>query len=150
MLQQQIKEDMKTAMKAKESTKVMTLRGVMSAMTNDLVARKMTPQDELSDEDVLAVIKRESKKRKDSIEQFDNAGRTELSEGEKIELAILEEYLPELMSIEQIEPVVQGLMEKLAISDKSKMGQLMSAVMAELGGAVDGSDVKTVVDKLLS
>jgi uncharacterized protein YqeY len=150
MLQQQIKDDMKTAMKAKESTKVMTLRGVMSAMTNELVSQKKTPQDELSDDDVLAVIKRESKKRKDSIEQFEGADRPELAVSEKEELVILEAYLPELMSQEEIEPIVQEVMSKTGISDKSKMGQLMGAVMAELGNKADGTDVKVVVEKLLS
>lgn len=144
-----IKEDMKTAMKAKEATKVTTLRGVMSAFTNELVAMGKMPQDALTDDQALAVIKREAKKRKDAIGQFEAANRPELAADEQVELEILEEYLPEMLSIEKITPVVEAKIAELGITDASGMGQLMGAVMAELGAAADGNDVKEVAMNLL-
>jgi len=147
-LQEQIKHDMKTAMKAKESGKVTTLRGVMSAFTNELVSKGQMPQDPLSDDDALAVIKREAKKRKDAIQQFTDAGRPELAEGEQTELAILDAYLPELMSIDQIKPIVQDVLT--GMGDNPNMGQAMGAVMAKIGGAADGNDVRAVVQELLA
>ena len=148
-LQQQIKDDMKESMKAKESGKVMVLRGIMSALTNELVRSGKTPQDELADADALMVITREAKRRKDAIQQFEDGGRPELAEDEKTELAIIETYLPEMMSKAEIEKVVLEKKEALGIDDKSKMGQLIGAVMAELQGKADGGDVKAVVESVL-
>lgn len=145
-IQQTIKDDMKTAMKAKESDKVMVLRGIMSAFTNELVAQKKTPQDMLDDEAALAVITREAKRRKDSIAQFTDGGRADLAENEQKELAMLEEYLPEMMSSEEVEKIVRAKKEELAVTDKSKMGQLMGAVMKELQGKADGALVKSVIE----
>lgn len=148
-LQQQITEDMKDAMRAKEAVRLQTLRAVKSAFTNELVNLKRTPQDELSDEEALAVITRESKKRKDAIEQFTSAGREELATDEKAELEVLQSYLPTLMSQDEIKPIVEAKKAELGISDKSGMGQLMGAVMAELKGKADGGDVKAVVEASL-
>ncbi|MDH5442324.1 MAG: GatB/YqeY domain-containing protein [Candidatus Nomurabacteria bacterium] len=147
---EQIKSDMKDAMRAKEPVKVMTLRSIMSAFTNELVASKRTPQDELSDDEAMAVIKREGKKRKDSITQYTDGGRPELAADEQVELEIIEKYLPAMMTVEQIKPIVESKMAELGVTDKSGMGQLMGAVMKETGGMADGNDVKEVINGLLS
>lgn len=147
-LQEQIKEDMKTAMKAKEPEKVTVLRGVMSAFTNELVAKGKMPQDTLNDEEALAVITREAKRRKDSIQQFTDGGRPELAEDEQKELEVLEAYLPTLMSQGEIRPIAEAKKAEMGDIDKTKMGQLMGAVMAELKGKADGGDVKAVVESL--
>lgn len=147
-LQQTIKEDMKTAMKEKNAVKVTTLRGVMSACTNELVSKGKTPQDALEDDATLAVIKREAKKRKDAIEQFTSADRPELAEDEKVELAILEAYLPELMTPEQIRPVVEAKIKEAG--DNPNLGQIMGAVMQELGNKADGNDVRAIASELLA
>lgn len=149
-LHEQIKNDMKDAMRAKESDKVMVLRGLMSACTNELVAQKKTPQDLLDDEATLAVITREAKRRKDAIQQFVDGGRPELAEDEEKELTILSEYLPEMMSEEEILPIASAKKEELGISDKSDIGRLIGAVMADLKGKADGADVKKVIDSLFS
>lgn len=148
-LQQQIKEDMKTAMRAKESHKVTTLRGVMAAFTNESVKLGKTPQDPLDDEAALDVIKREARKRKDAIEQYEKAGRDDLSSNEKEELTFLESYLPQMMTKEEIEPIVASKIEELG-NDKSKMGQIIGAAMKELQGKADGSLVKEIVEEKLS
>lgn len=145
-----IRTNMKEAMRAKESTKVQTLRGVLSAFTNELVAQKKTPQDTLSEGDALAVIKRLAKQRKDAVQQFTDGGREDLANDEKVELAILEEYLPTLMTQSEIEPVAKAKLEELGITDKSGMGRAIGAVVKELTGKADGTDVKEVIEKLLS
>jgi uncharacterized protein YqeY len=91
----QIREDLKNAMRAKEQVKVDTLRGAITAFTNELVAKGHKPTDELSSDDMLAVLKRLAKQRKDSIDQFEKGGRPEMAAKEKEELVIIEAYLPQ-------------------------------------------------------
>ena len=145
----QIKEELKTAMKAKDAVKLRTVRSMLTAFTNELVATGKTPQDTLDDVGVLGVIKRLAKQRKESILQFDNAGRTELSEPEKEELAVLESYLPTLMTRDEIRPLVEKKIAELGTVDKSKMGVLIGTLMKELAGKAEGSDVKAVVEEIL-
>jgi len=149
-LQTQFKEDMKAAMRAKESQKLMTIRGVLSAFTNKLVEMGKMPQDELPDEDAISVLKTEVKRRKDSIKQYSEAGRPELAADEQFELDILTTYLPETMSIDAIREIAVAKKEELGISEKSQMGQFMGAILKATGGNADGADVKAVVDELLA
>jgi uncharacterized protein len=145
---EQIKTDMKEAMKAKDQVSLTVIRGLLSAFTNELVAIGRTPQDTLTDEEALAVIKRASKQRKDAIEQFVSGGREDLAEGEKAELAVIEKYLPALMTQEQIKPIAEAKIAEFG-GDKSKMGQIIGAVVKETGGQADGADIKKVVMELL-
>jgi uncharacterized protein YqeY len=149
-LQQQIKEQMKEALKAKDQIRLHVLRGLMTSMTNELVTKGKKPDAELNDEEVQEIIAREAKRRKDSIEQFEAGGRQDLADNEKTELEILSSYLPEQLTEDQIEAVVRAQAEKLGITDKSGMGQLMGASMSELKGKADGNAVKTVVEKILN
>lgn len=148
-LVQQIKDEMKVAMKSKDSLKLNVLRGLISAFTNELVATGKTPQDEVTDELALTVIKRASKQRKDAIEQFEKGGRDDLAENEKNELVIIETYLPQMMSEDSIREIVLRVKSETGISDKTKMGQLMSAVMRETKGQADGNLVKKIVEENL-
>lgn len=143
-----IKNRLKEAMKAKNETELTVLRGLVSGFTNELVATGKTPQDEVTDEIVMTIIKRQAKQRKDSISQFEKGGRDDLAESEKVELKILEEYLPELMSKEDIQKVAEAKKEELGVDDKAKMGILIGAIMKELGDKADGGDVKDVVSSL--
>jgi uncharacterized protein YqeY len=149
-LQVEIKESLKESMKAKDSVRLSVVRNILTSITNELVSKGKTPQDSLGDDDVLAVIKRLSKQRKDSIDQFEKGGRPELAEVEKVELAILEKYLPELMIQENIRPIAEAKKIELGIDNPAKKGQLMGAVMKELAGRADGTDVKAVVDLLFN
>ncbi len=149
-IQIDIKEQMKEAMKAKDSVKLGVVRGLSSAFTNELVKLGKMPQDELSDEDALAVIRRAVKQRKDSIEQFVSGGRPELAEDEKAELAILETYLPAMMSKEDVMTIAKAKMAEMGAVDKSKAGMFMGALMKDLKGKADGDTVKAVVDELLA
>lgn len=149
-LHEQIKGEVKQAMLAKDTVKLSVVRGMVSAFTNELVATGKMPQDILDDAGVLKVIKKLANQRKDSIEQFEKGGRPELADGERTELAILEKYLPALMSREDIKKVAIAKKEELGITDKAKAGQLTGAIMKELGGTADGNDVKAVVEELLA
>ena len=149
-LQIDIKAHMVEAMKAKDAVKLQTLRGILSAFTNELVNLKRTPQDTLSDEEALAVIRRAVKQRKDSIDQFVAGGRPELAEDEKAELAVLEAYLPAMMSEEDVMKIALAKKEEMGEIDKSKAGQFMGILMKDLKGKADGDVVKKVVDNLFS
>ena len=150
MLTQQIRSDMTTAMKAKDSLRVQTLRGALAAFTNELVAKGRKPTEELADADAVVVLKRLAKQRKDSAEQFEKGGRPELAQKETDELAIIETYLPRSASREEIEKVALAKKEALGITDTSGAGKLTGAVMKEFAGLADGNDVKEVVAKMLS
>ena len=147
-LHDELRESLKTAMKAKDATALTTIRSVMTACTNELVATGRTPQDQLDDAGILSVIKRLAKQRKESIVQYEAAGRQDLADPEKLELAILEAYLPTLMSQDAIRPIAEAKKAELGVTDKSKLGILVGAVMKELAGKADGGDVKTVVESL--
>jgi uncharacterized protein YqeY len=106
-IHQKIKSEIKEAMLAKNTEKLEVVRGLTAAFTNELVAKAKKPQDELTDEEALAVIRRAVKQRKDSIEQFKAGGRNDLAEKEGKELKILEIYLPQMMSLEDIEKIAK-------------------------------------------
>ncbi|MFA6515353.1 MAG: GatB/YqeY domain-containing protein [Candidatus Paceibacterota bacterium] len=148
MLHEQIKNQIKEAMKARDSIRLEVMRGLVTAFTNELVATGKTPQDMLSDEDALKVITRASKQRKDSIEQFTKGNRMDLVEIEKAQLSIIEEFLPKLMEREDIEKIVKEKIIELGVTDLTKKGMFMASVMKDLKGRADGSLVKEVVDKL--
>lgn len=147
-LQNDIKASLPVAMKAKDEVKLRTVRSLLTAFMNELVASNRTPQDTLSDEEALAVIKRAAKQRKDSITQYEAANRPELAAPEKEELEVLESYLPQLMTQDKIRPIAEAKKAELGVDDKAKMGILVGAVMKELAGKADGSDVKAVVESL--
>ncbi len=147
-LQETIKGSLKEAMMAKDTVRMTVIRGLMSAFTNELVANGRTPQDALTDEEVLTVIKRAVKQRKDAVEQFTAGGRADLAESEQAELKILEVYLPQMMSKDEIKAFAEAKKAELGVTDKSKVGILMSALMKDLKGKADGSDVKSVVEGL--
>lgn len=149
MIVNDIRDQIKQAMLAKDAAKLNVLRGLLAAFINELVVQKKKPQDELSDEDALNVIRRAVKQRKDSIEQFKTGNRNDLVKSEESELAILETYLPKMMSKEEIRTIVLAKKEELQIIDKSKVGILMNTVMKELKGKADGADVKAVVSDIL-
>jgi hypothetical protein len=148
MIHKEIKEKVKEAMLAKDQTRLLVLRNILSSFTNELVTKKRKPNEELGDDDAFAVIRRLTKQRKDSIEQFTKGGRMDLVENEQTELKILETFLPKMMSKEEIKKIAEAKKAELGITDKAKSGMLMSGIMKELKGKADGSDVKAVVEEL--
>ena len=149
MIHETLKKSIPDAMRAKDEVKLRTLRSLVTAMTNEVVAKKRKPDEFLADEESVAVLKRAANQRKDSIEQFEAAGRTDLANPERAELAIIEGYLPAMMSREEVETVVRAKMEEMGVSTKAEAGKFTGAVMKDLKGKADGADVKAVVDTLL-
>jgi len=147
-LHQEIKASLKDALKAKDAVKLRTVRNIISASTNELLNTGRTPQDWLEDNEVLTVVKRLAKQRKESIVQYEANYRPELALPEKEELLILEDYLPKMMSPEEIKPIAEAKKNEMGIDDKAKMGMLVGAVMKDLVGKADGGDVKSVVESL--
>ena len=137
------------AMRAKDQVRLMTLRGMLAAFTNETVAKGKTPKNKLSDDEAIAVIKRLVKQRKDSIEQFEKGGRKDLADNEKSELKVLEEFLPEQMSESTVREIARLKIEDLKITDKNKTGILIGAVLKECKGQADGAIVKRIVEELL-
>lgn len=150
MLHSDLKEGIKTAMKARDELRLQVLRGLVTAATNELVSKSRKPDEFLSDEDMLAVIKRALKQRKDSIEQFEKGGRVDLADKEKAELAILNAFLPQMMTQVEIRPIAEQKKVELEITDKKDSGKLVGAVLKDLQGKADGGDVKAVVDSLFA
>jgi uncharacterized protein YqeY len=147
-LHETIKSQLKESMKAKDAIKLRTVRSMLTAFMNEMVANGKTPQDLLEDTEVLSVIKRLSKQRKESITQFEANDRPELAVPEKEELAVLESYLPQMMTQDEIRPIAEAKKAELGIDDKAKMGMLVGATMKELAGKADGGDVKVVIESL--
>lgn len=147
-MHEQIKAKIKEAMIAKDSVALNVYRGISSAFTNEVMAKGKTPQDMLPDDECLTVLKRLSKQRKDSIEQFEKGGRPELAEAEKEELAIIEKLLPQMMGQDEIRKIAEAKKAEMNITDKAKIGILTGAVMKETKGQADGAEVKAVVESL--
>jgi len=145
MLQQKISDDIKTAMKAKDSAKLSTLRLLKTAMKN----KEIELIHELSEDEALAVIKSQMKQLKDSVESYEDAGRDEMAESGKAELVILEAYLPAQMSDEDLEAIVKSALEESGATSKADMGKAMGAAMKAVAGQADGNRVKEIVAKLL-
>ena len=140
---------MTAAMKAKDALRVQTLRGAMAAFTNELVSKGMKPTDEVTDDMATSVLKRLGKQRKDAIEQFTKGNRPELAEKETQELKIIETYLPQMASAEEIEKVARAKAAEMGVTDASGIGKLTGTVMKEFAGRADGAAVKEVLAKIL-
>jgi uncharacterized protein YqeY len=146
-LKDQLNSDLTDAMKARDTVTVSTLRMVLTALAN--AERAGSDVRELSDDEVLAVIRSEAKKRAESAEVYTSAGRTELAEKENAELAILETYLPAAASAEEITTAVGEEIARLGVTDMKGMGQVIKAVRERLGGRADGGAVSAAVKAAL-
>lgn len=149
-LYDELKTKRTEAMKAHDEVSLRTLRAVLAACTNANVAAGKKPDTPLDDEAVLSVISSEAKKRREAIEQFEKGGRADLANTEKEELAILEEFLPEQMSEEDIQAVVTQKAQELGVKDKKDMGKLMGSLMKDMRGKADGNIVKQIVEQMLN
>lgn len=147
-LKEQIKKEMTDAFKAGDSLTKSTLAMLLSSIQNKEIEKGK--DKELSNDDIIAIIGTEVKKRKDAAQQYEDGGRPELAQKEKDEVSILEKYLPEQMSEEEITSVVSKVIEEMGAEGMSQMGQVMNGVMKELKGKADGSLVNRIVKEKLS
>lgn len=138
------------AMRAKDSVRLGVLRGMKAACVNELITKRRKPEEALTDEETLAVIKRLVNQRRDSILQFRKGGREELAKAEEAELKILEAFLPQMMGSEEIRKIAAAVKARIGAVDKSKVGQIIGSVLKECKGRADGGAVKRIVESLFS
>ena len=144
-LRERLSEDLKSAMKTGETLKVSVIRLALSEVRNTEIAKGHA----LSDEEGLEVLARESRKRRESIEQFEKAGRADLVDKESAELRILAEYLPEQLSEAEIAGIAQEVISELQATSKADKGKVMAALVPKTRGRADGKLVSQVVDRML-
>jgi hypothetical protein len=148
MTKQQLKEELKQAMLAKDTQKTSTLRMVISALGYYEI-EKGGAGYEATEEDVEVILQKQAKQRRDSIEQFKAGGRDELAEKETNELHILETYLPKQMGEEEIKKLVEEAITKTGASSAADMGKVMGALMPKVKGKADGGLVSKIVREKL-
>ena len=145
-LQQRLKEDLKQALRNGDKVRVSALRLALSSIHNTEIARGAP----LGDDDVLGVMAKQVKQHRESIDAFSKGNRHDLVDKEKKELAILQEYLPQLMSREEIAAVARQVIEEVGARGPSDKGKVMSKLMAQVKGKAEGRDVNAVVSELLT
>ena len=145
-LKERITEDMKTAMRAKDSERLGTIRLLQSAMKQKEVDERV----ELDDAAIVAIVDKMIKQRKDSIAAFEQAARQDLVDKEKAELAVLSAYLPERLSAQELTAAVQAIVTELGASGPGDMGKVMGAVKTRLAGKADMGAVSAAVKAALA
>ncbi|HAO5841071.1 TPA: GatB/YqeY domain-containing protein [Listeria monocytogenes] len=142
-----LNEDMKQAMRDKEKEKLSVIRMLKAALQNEAIhqgVKDLTPDDEVT------VISRELKQRRDSLAEFDKAGRSDLSDKVRSEIVIVEDYAPKQLTPEELENIVKATIEEVDASSKADFGKVMSAIMPKVKGKADGGAVNQFVKKYLS
>ena len=147
-LAEQIQSDLYAAMKARDAETTATLRMVVAALKNQRVAAGQS--GDLTDEQTLELLTREAKKRTEAAEAYDAAGRTELAEKERAELAIVRTYLPEQLDEDTIRSLVDEAIAETGASGAAELGKVMSAVMPKVKGRADGKVVNAIVRERLT
>jgi len=145
MLKDVIYEDLKKAMKARDEVRVRTLRMVVAAIKNKLVDKK-----DLGDDDVIEILTKEAKLRKDSIEEYTKANRDDLAQSEKEELEIIREYLPEKMGEDELRTIILEAIDEQNVNSPAGLGLIMKTVMPKVKGRADGKQVNKMVRDILS
>ncbi|OZC01506.1 GatB/YqeY domain-containing protein [Rubricoccus marinus] len=146
MLKEQLAQDLKDAMRAKDTVRLGAIRMLQTAITQE---EKKTGQP-LSAEDLVAVVQKQAKQRRESIKQFVEGGREDLADRERAELPWLEVYMPAQASDEDIHNVVHAIVQRTGATTMKDMGRVMGEAMSELKGVADGNRVRTVVQQLLN
>ena len=146
MLKEKLLEDLKVSMKDKNVTRKNVVQMVRAAV----LQVEKDKQIEVTDEQIIEIIAKEAKKRKDSINDYEKSGRQDLLEQIREEISILEEYLPEQLSIEEVEEKVKEIITELGASSMKEMGMVMKAAKEKLGASADGKTINDVAKKLLS
>ena len=146
---ERVDSDLKEAMRAKDTTKLGVLRMLKSALKYAAIA-KSDADAELSDAEAAQVIRKQAKQRQDSIESFEKGGRAELAEKEREELSILNAYLPQPMSADELAKVVRETISEVGATSKAQMGALMKALQAKVAGRADGKTLSAEVSRQLS
>lgn len=145
-LQQRVTDELKSSMLARQTVRTGTLRMLKAALGYAQIEKKT---ETLPDADVMAVIQREAKKRRDAMDEFEKGGRAEMAANEKAELEVLSEFLPKALSVEELESLVRGVITEIGATSKKDMGAVMKAAQAKIDGRADGKSVSALVSRLL-
>lgn len=145
-LSERLNEDMKQAMKSQDKFKLSVIRMVRASIKNIEIDQRRT----LSDSEVLDVLNREIKQRRDSLQEFEKAGRSDLADGLKAELDVLAVYMPQQLSEEEVKAIVQQTIQEVGASSKADMGKVMGALMPKVKGRADGKLINQLVQQSLS
>ena len=149
-LKEQIGEDIKTAMKAKDKIRLQTVRSIKKAILEKEVELRPQGKDSLTPEQEIELLSQQAKQRRDSIEQFKNAGRDDLADKESQELEVIESYLPAQASDEEVEALVDELIATSGASTMKDLGKVMGPAMKQLKGKADGKKIQALVKSKLS
>lgn len=149
-LKERIDQDLKDAMKSGDKNRINTVRAIRAAFLEKEVSIRVGGKAELSEEQELEVVMSLAKKRKDSLQQYKDAGRTDLAETEQAELSVIETYLPAQMPDDEIEAAVKEIIARTGATSMKEMGKVMGAAMKELKGKADGGKVQAIVKSALS
>jgi len=144
-LAERLNEDMKLAMKSQDKLRLSVLRMIRAAIKNQEIERKRA----LDDSELIDVLSREIKQRRDSLQDFEKAGRTDLAEQVTAEIEIISAYLPKPLTDEEVTALVQQTIQETGASSKADMGKVMAALMPKVKGRADGKLVNQIVSKLL-
>ena len=150
MVKDRLTEDLKTAMRAKDEVRLRTIRSLRAALMEKEIEFRKGGEGSLSEEQELAVLQKQAKQRRDSIEQFESAGREDLSAKEQEELQVIEEYLPRQLSDEEVRRAVQEVIDETGAQSRADMGKVMGAAMQRLRGRAEGRKVQQIAQELLS
>lgn len=152
-LKEKIQEDLKEAVKGKKELVSSVLRMLLAAVLNKEKEKRYKLKEEkdvqLSDQEFIDVISSEAKKRKEAASEYDRGGRNELAEKEKMEAEILQKYLPEQMSEQELRKIVKEAVEKVGAKEQKDMGKVMTELMPQIKGRTDGSLVSKIVKEIL-
>jgi uncharacterized protein len=146
---QQVTEDLKNAMKSKDSVALNTIRNLKSSLKYAAI-EKLGADGELSEQDCIPVVRREIKKRQDSVASYESANRADLADVEKAEIAVLEKYLPAAMSAEELTSIIEAVITELGATSKKEMGGVMKLVQERTEGRADNKAISQEVGKRLS
>ena len=149
-LKARIDQDLKEAMKSGDKNRINTVRAIRAALLEKEVSIRVGGKAELNKEQELEVVMSLAKKRKDSIQQYKDAGRTDLADTEQEELAVLETYLPAQMSDAEVEAAVKEIIAQVGATSMKDMGKVMGTAMKKLKGKADGGKVQSIVKSVLS
>lgn len=149
-IKEKILNDIKKSMKAKEADKLRVLRSLKAKLMEKEISERKGGEATISDEQAVEVLMKAARQRKESIEQFEKGGRDDLVAKEKKELEVIDDYLPKMMSDEEIRAKVKNKIDELGASGMDDMGKVMGELMQELKGKAEGSLISSVVKEELS
>lgn len=150
MIVEKLQNDLKEAMKSKDAVRLRTIRSLRSAILAKEIELRSGGTATISHEDAMAVLQKQAKQRRDSIDQFVSAGRDDLRQVEEEELAVIETYLPRQLSAEEVRKEVQAIAAEIGASGMSDMGKLMGQAMTRLKGQADGKLVQEAARNVLA